>query len=144
MDTLRISIERARLAFEGLKDAEKSIHQVMTAKYVNDSAQTKLKKLEKSLLDSIQGLKLLFMLPEDYRPYEEATIRLMDHLQTANGLIESSQDPGKNCSVALATAQKETNRVVQRVNAWFGTEYQNFLKKVAEEQLAPLKSYPQW
>jgi hypothetical protein len=37
MDTLRISVERARLAFEGLKEAEKSIGEVLGRKYVNDS-----------------------------------------------------------------------------------------------------------
>jgi len=37
-------------------------------------------------------------LPADFRPYEEATIRLMDHLQTAYGLIESNEMPGENCT----------------------------------------------
>jgi len=144
IDTLRISVERARLAFEGLKDAQKSIAQVMGSKYINDSAIAKLKKLEKPLLDSIAALKLLYMLPEDYRPYEEATVRLMDHLQTANGLIEGNENPGENCMVALKTAQRETNLVVARINAFMAKDYAAFLKLVSAEQLAPLKLYPSW
>ncbi len=144
MDTLRLSVERARLAFEGLKDAEKIIAQVMGTKYVNDSFVSRLKKLERPLLDSIAALKLLYMLPEDYRPYEEATVRLMDHLQTANGLIEGNEMPGENSLVALKTAQRETNRVVARINAFMSKDYAAFLKLVLAEQIAPLKQYPSW
>jgi hypothetical protein len=144
MDTLRISVERARLAFEGLKEAEKSIGEVLGRKYVNDSFVSRLKKLEKPLLDSIAALKLLYMLPEDYRPYEEATVRLMDHLQTANGLIEGNEMPGENCLAALRTAQRETNRVVGRINAYMSKDYAAFLKLVLAEQIAPLKQYPSW
>jgi hypothetical protein len=144
MDTLRISVERARLAFEGLKEAEKSIGEVLGRKYVNDSFVSRLKKLEKPLLDSIAALKLLYMLPEDYRPYEEATVRLMDHLQTANGLIEGNEMPGENCLAALKTAQRETNRVVGRINAFMSKDYAAFLKLVLAEQIAPLKQYPNW
>jgi hypothetical protein len=144
MDTLRISVERARLAFEGLKEAEKSIGEVLGRKYVNDSFVSRLKKLEKPLLDSIAALKLLYMLPEDYRPYEEATVRLMDHLQTANGLIEGNEMPGENCLAALRTAQRETNRVVGRINAFMSKDYAAFLKWVLAEQIAPLKQYPSW
>jgi hypothetical protein len=144
MDTLRTSVERARLAFEGLKEAEKSIGEVLGRKYVNDSFVSQLKKLEKPLLDSIAALKLLYMLPEDYRPYEEATVRLMDHLQTANGLIEGNEMPGENCLAALKTAQRETNRVVGRINAFMSKDYAAFLKLVLAEQIAPLKQYPNW
>lgn len=144
MDTLQISVERARLAFEGLKDAEKSIAQVLGMKYINDSAIAQLKKLEKPLLDSIAALKLLYMLPEDYRPYEEATVRLMDHLQTANGLIEGNEMPGENSLVALKTAQRETNRVVGRINAFMAKDYAAFVKLVLAEQIVPLKILPNW
>jgi hypothetical protein len=144
MDTLRVSVERARLAFEGLKDAEKAIAQAMGTKYVNDSFVSRMKKLEKPLLDSIVALKLLYMLPEDYRPYEEATVRLIDHLQAANGLIEGNEMPGENCLAALRTAQRETNRVVGRINAFMSRDYASFLKLVQAEQIAPLKQYPTW
>jgi hypothetical protein len=138
LDTLKKTIERARLAFEGLKDAEKNIALYAGQKYVNDSAVAKLKKLEKPLLDSIYTLKLLYMLPADFRPYEEATVRLMDHLQGAYGLIESNEMPGENCTVALKTAQMETDRVVKRINAFMAKDYAVFVKAVSAETFAPL------
>lgn len=141
MDTLSVSVERARLAFEALKDAEKAIAQVKVTKYMNDSFMSRFKKLEKPLLDSIAALKLLYMLPEDFRPYEEATVRLMDYLQTASGLIEGNEMPGENCLAALRTAQRETNRVVGRVNAFMSKEYNSFVKMVLAEQVVPLKEY---
>ncbi len=42
----------------------------------------------------------------------------MDHLQTAYGLIEGNEMPGENCAVALKTAQRETDLVVKRINAF--------------------------
>jgi len=120
LDTLKKTVERARLAFEGLKEAEKAIGIWVNQKYLSDSAAAKLRNLEKPLLDSLAALKLLYMLPADFRPYEEATIRLMDHLQTAYGLIESNEMPGENCAVALRTAQKETDLVVKRIKCVHG------------------------
>jgi photosystem II stability/assembly factor-like uncharacterized protein len=138
LDTLKKTIERARLAFEGLKEAEKNIALYTGHKYMSDSAVSKLKKLEKPLLDSIYTLKLLYMLPADFRPYEEATVRLMDHLQGAYGLIESNEMPGENCAVALKMAQIETNKVVNRINAFIAKDYAVFVKAVSAETFAPL------
>lgn len=138
IDTLKITVERARLTFEAIKDAQKSIDLALVAKYVNDSALSRLKKLEKPLKDSVDQLKLLYMLPADYRPYEEATIRLMDHLGAANELIESSEMPGNNCEIALKTAQIETDKVVRRINHWLMNQYQLFLDEVAKETVAPI------
>ncbi|MFM7638133.1 MAG: hypothetical protein ACKO67_00220, partial [Bacteroidota bacterium] len=138
LDTLKKTVERARLAFEGLKEAEKAIGIWVNQKYLSDSAAAKLRNLEKPLLDSLAALKLLYMLPADFRPYEEATIRLMDHLQTAYGLIESNEMPGENCAVALRTAQKETDLVVKRINAFMAKDYALFVKAVTAESIAPI------
>lgn len=138
MDTLKMSIQRARLAFEDLKNAEKEIDQVFAAKYQDDSAIAHLRKFQQSLKDSISNLKLCYMLPSDYRPYEEATIRLMDRLQTAYLLIEGNDMPAENCEFALKTAQRETLSVLQKVNYFFENQFQLFLDAVGEENIAPL------
>ncbi len=144
LDTLKKTIERARLAFEGLKEAEKNVPQWVNQKYVSDSAESKLRKFERPLLDSIAALKLLYMLPADYRPYEEATIRLMDHLQTAYGLIEGNEMPGENCAVALKTAQRETDLVVKRINAFMLKDYSAFVKAVSAQSILPLLDIHGW
>jgi hypothetical protein len=144
LDTLKKTIERARLAFEGLKEAEKNVGVWVNQKYVSDSAESKLRKFERPLLDSIAALKLLYMLPADYRPYEEATIRLMDHLQTAYGLIEGNEMPGENCAVALKTAQRETDLVVKRINAFMLKDYSAFVKAVSAQSILPLLDIHGW
>jgi hypothetical protein len=144
LDTLKKSVERARLAFEGLKDAEKSVGLWLNHKYISDSANAQLRKFEKPLLDSIAALKLLYMLPADYRPYEEATVRLMDHLQVAYGLIESNEMPGENCVVALRTAQRETDLVVKRINAFMAKDYAAFVKAVSVQTIQPLLDIHGW
>jgi len=45
---------------------------------------------------------------------------------------------------ALRTAQRETNRVVGRINVFMSKDYAAFLKWVLAEQIAPLKQYPSW
>jgi hypothetical protein len=144
LDTLKKTIERARLAFEGLKEAEKNVGIWVNQKYVSDSAESKLRKFERPLLDSIAAFKLLYMLPADYRPYEEATIRLMDHLQTAYGLIEGNEMPGENCAVALKTAQRETDLVVKRINAFMLKDYSAFVKAVSAQSILPLLDIHGW
>jgi hypothetical protein len=144
LDTLKKTIERARLAFEGLKEVEKTVGVWMNQKYLSDSAESKLRKFERPLLDSVATLKLLYMLPADFRPYEEATIRLMDHLQTAYGLIESNEMPGENCAVALKTAQRETDLVVKRINAFMLKDYSAFVKAVTSQAIAPLIEIRGW
>ncbi|NBU03784.1 MAG: hypothetical protein EBT60_05690 [Bacteroidetes bacterium] len=144
LDTLKKTIERARLAFEGLKEVEKTVGVWVNQKYLSDSAEAKLKKFERPLLDSVAALKLLYMLPADFRPYEEATIRLMDHLQTAYGLIESNEMPGENCVVALKTAQRETDLVVKRINAFMLKDYSAFVKAVTSQAIAPLIEIRGW
>ncbi|MFM2300104.1 MAG: hypothetical protein RIR98_1712, partial [Bacteroidota bacterium] len=102
------------------------------------------RKFEKPLLDSIAALKLLYMLPADFRPYEEATIRLMDHLQTAYGLVESNEMPGDNCWIAVKTAQRETDAVVKRINAFMAKDYAAFVKAVSTQTIAPLLDIHGW
>jgi hypothetical protein len=68
----------------------------------------------------------------------------MDHLQTANGLIEGNEMPGENCLAALRTAQRETNRVVGRINAYMSKDYAAFLKLVLAEQIVPFRFLPNW
>lgn len=144
LDTLEKTIERARLAFEGLKEIEIGIGNLMGSRFANDSAVSGFRKYERPLLDSIAVLKLLYMLPANFRPYEEATTRLMDHLQTAYSLIESNEVPGENCELALKTAQKETNIVVERVNLLIRNQYAEFVKIASGEIFLPFKQYSGW
>jgi len=126
-DTLAQSVSRANKAFEALKEAEKMIPKVTGAKYVSDSINAELKKLQQPLLDSISALKLLYMLPDGYRFYEEATVRLMDHLGTASGLLGGNDEMNDNAIVAIKNAQRETDKVLKRINSFFVKQYTPFV-----------------
>lgn len=128
MDTLAVEINRSREAFEALKGAEKAIEFAVNAKYANDSINAELKKFQQPLLDSIAQLKLLFMLPDGYRFYEEATVRLMDVIGNASGLLEGCAYVNENVKVSVRNAQRETQKVMGKVNNFFLLDYAKFVE----------------
>jgi hypothetical protein len=133
MDRLKASAERAHKAFEGLKEAEKTMEIVLKTRYSDDSASSRLKKLSGPLKDSITALKDLFMLREDFKGYEDVSVRLNDRLGAAAGSIGSARIPGGNAESALKTAEKETAIITNRVNAFFNKEWAAF-KDAAEKE----------
>ena len=145
MDTLAVEINRSREAFEALKNAEKMIEKAVNAKYSNDSINTQLKKYQQPLLDSIAAIKLLFMLPDGYRFYEEATVRLMDVIGNASGLLDGCAKVNENVKISVKNAQRETQKVMEKVNGFFASDYAKFValanaqKQYLEEIKQPQK-----
>jgi photosystem II stability/assembly factor-like uncharacterized protein len=133
-DTLAVSVRRANKAFEALKEAEKMIAKVTSANYTNDSINAELKKLQQPLLDSISTLKLLYMLPEGYRFYEDATIRLNDHLGAAAGLLGGNDAVTENVILSIRNAQRQTDKVLARVNTFFAKQYSPFVNLANSKQ----------
>lgn len=130
---------RSSRAFEALKEAEKTIEMVLTARYADDSAVTRLKKLSDPLKDSISALKELFMLPASFKGYEEATIRLSDRLEAAMGYISSMEQPAGNAEISVSNAENEAIRVLNRVNAFFQNQWAGFRKAADKEKLQPFR-----
>jgi hypothetical protein len=106
---------------------------VLKTRYSDDSASSRLKKLSGPLKDSITALKDLFMLREDFKGYEDVSVRLNDRLGAAAGSIGSARIPGGNAESALKTAEKETAIITNRVNAFFNKEWAAF-KDAAEKE----------
>jgi hypothetical protein len=52
--------------------------------------------------------------------------------------------PGENCAVALKTAQRETDLVVKRINAFMLKDYSAFVKAVTSQAIAPLIEIRGW
>jgi len=111
------SAQRGYELFEGLKSAEKQSQQWLSQSFVSDSAQAKLSKAFQPLKDSIAALKDCFMLPADYRPYEEATLRLNDRYESAISLL--SGDGMENAEWALGNLERHLDAVAKRANAFF-------------------------
>jgi hypothetical protein len=98
-----------------------------------------LKKLTEPLKDSIAVLKDLFMLREDFRGYEDVSVRLNEQLGAASGSISSARIPGTNAETALQTAERETARITARVNAFFAKHWTAFREETLKEKTRPFK-----
>jgi hypothetical protein len=136
---LKVTTERAFKAFEALKEAEKSIEMTTGARYADDSAAARIKKLSGPLKDSVSKLKDLFIIRQDFRGYEDVSVRLNDRLGAAAGYIESNEYPGKNAEVSLQNAESETDRILKRVNRFFDNSWKPFRESVEKEKIKLFK-----
>lgn len=132
MERLKTSSEKAYKAYEGLKEAEKTLDIVLKTRYEDDSTIVRLKKLVEPVKDSIAVLKDLFMLRADFRGYEDVSVRLNEQLGAAASGISSARIPGVNAETALQTAERETARITARVNTFFAKQWIAF-RLTAEE-----------
>jgi len=130
---------RAYQAFEAIKSAEKSLgitREVMN--FATDSLKEQIQKEARKLQDSLQQFKALFMLPSDFRGYEDVTVRLNNLLYEAYGYIMNAEVyPGRNAIDAVRIAGAETDRICGRLNAFFEGPWAQF-KKSVEQNRAPL------
>lgn len=131
-------VKTAYLSFEALKDAERSLEALGRLHYESDSLKQRIAKENKQISDSLAQLKLKYMLTEGYRYYEEATIRLNDHLYNAAGLLNGSPQVTENVRVAVKNAKRETEKVVGEVRSYLNGTVKPFLKK-AESQSDKIK-----
>ncbi|MBL7812643.1 MAG: hypothetical protein JNL57_10510 [Bacteroidetes bacterium] len=136
---LKTAAGKAEKSFEGLKEAEKTLDMVTNARYADDSANTRLKKLAEPLRDSLKTLKWLYMLPADFRGYEDVSVHLMNWLADAAGLIESSAAPSGNAETAVSLAEAETTKTIARVNAFFAGPWLKWKEAVEKEKMKPFK-----
>jgi hypothetical protein len=130
---------RAHEAYEGIKNAEKSLLVIREAmNFAPDSLKEQLQKEGKKLSDSLQQFKALFMLPADFRGYEDVTVRLNNLLYEAYGYVMNAEAyPGRNALDAIRIAADETDRICGRLNVFFEGSWNQFRKRV-EQNRAPL------
>ena len=138
-ERLKTIADRSYKAYEALKEAEKTMDIVLKTRYADDSASNRLKKLSGPVKDSLAVLKDLFILREDFRGYEDVSVRLNDRLYAAAASIGSARIPGGNAETALQIAEKETGRVVTRVNAYFNKDWKAFREAAEKEKTRPFK-----
>jgi hypothetical protein len=136
---LKTTVDRAYKAYEGLKEAEKTMQTVLGMRYADDSAAVRLKKLSGKLKDSLEVLKDLFIIRADFRGYEDVSVRLNDRLYAAAGYISSAQMPGENAEVSLRNAIQATDAITKRVNAFFEKEWKAFREEAEKEKTRPFK-----
>ena len=122
-------VQLAYSSFEALKEAERSLETMGKLQFESDTLKQRYLKESKKITDSLAQLKLKYMLEEGYRFYEDATIRLNDHLYNAAGLLNGSEQVTENVQVAIDNAKKQTDKVTSEVRNYLNGTVKPFLKK---------------
>ena len=107
-----------------------------------DSVKTAVSKLSKSMKDSILNLQKLFMTPVGAKGIVRTAGVLQDAIFRAMSMLNSS--PGKpqgNAMTALNQAKKQTNTILEKVNAFFEKDWKAYQDKVEVMKYSLFKKY---
>lgn len=128
-------VNKAFEAYEGLKTMEQNINKISEYKWQNDTFKVHFDRIKKASNDSIILLKNLFMMPDEITYYEEATVRLNNLLELANGLIFQSSDINNNAKIAVQNAKIETEKICNRINNFVSTTWNPLMERVKKETI---------
>jgi hypothetical protein len=101
------------------------------SKKFGDSIKLEIAQINKS----IDSLKNRFMLPEGYRYYEESTLRLMDILGEAGGLLRSSIELNQNTANAIENARIATDKISDEIRDFIQNRYQPFMGRLNSDKV---------
>lgn len=132
---LKNTINSAYQMFESLKKWEQELQLLEKIELMDDSAKKLINKKMKPLQDSIKSLKLLFMLPADYRPYEDVTVRLNEVLSNAYSLVTNTDQIGNNAMNAILFAEQFTKSIENRIRSFYNSQYLPLQELVAKQQV---------
>ncbi len=113
--------------FESLKTMETNLKTLDKLHFATDFIKDETLESSVEMKSFIDSVKLLFMLPKGYRYYEEATVRLIDDLQTAWSLLRSSDSPGENVEIAIRNAKARTKEMAELIHSFKESKYQPFI-----------------
>ena len=131
--------------FERLKEAKKTI-ELVNSQMVNapDSVKTEIKKLGKSLTDSISQIQYLFTSPRDAKGIQRRDDRINSYLFTAAGYINDSPgEPSQMAQFATAKAEEKVKDALIKLNAFFEIDWKDYRTKVEAAQTPIFKNYEQ-
>ena len=144
MSDFRKLIEKTTLAFNRLKEADKTVGLVeaQLAQTAPDSVKKDMAKVGKSLKDSILTIQKMFMAPRDAKGIVHTSDALMDDVFKAMQLLGTS--PGKpqgNAMIAMNLAKKHVGEVLSKVNKFFETDWKKYQDKVESVKYSLFKKY---
>ena len=131
--------------FERLKESKKTI-KLVNDQMVNapDSIKTEIKKLGKSLTDSISQLQYLFTSPRDAKGIQRRDDRINSYLFTAAGYIyDSLGKPSQMAQYSTAKAEEKITDALIKLNAFFEIDWKDYRAKVEAAQTPIFKDYKQ-
>jgi photosystem II stability/assembly factor-like uncharacterized protein len=125
-------VAKAADAFGRLQNAQKTIKRVNTIlETLPDSTQKEMKKLGKSLQDSIAQLEELYMQPEDFKGIRRSSGLLNSTLYGVYSYMEAQDGElapmGKQ---QLSQAREQTDEVVGKIERFFEADFAEYRKKV--------------
>ncbi len=131
--------------FERLKEAKKTIG-LVNDQMVNapDSVKTEIKKIGKSLTDSISQIQHLFTSPRDAKGIQRRDDRINSYLFTAAGYIyDSPGEPSQMAQFATTKAEEKVKDALIKLNAFFEIDWKDYRTKVEAAQTPVFKNYKQ-
>jgi photosystem II stability/assembly factor-like uncharacterized protein len=136
-------VEKATDAFNQLKQAKKTI-KLVDDQMINaaDSTKKEIKKLGKSMQDSITNLQNLFTDEPGLKGIQRNPNTLNGHLSTASRYIRASEGaPGQMARFAIAKAENEATEVITKVNKFFDGDWKDYRAKVEAAQRPLFKDF---
>ncbi len=136
-------VRKATMAFDRLKSAKKTI-KLVNEQLVNapDSTKKEIKKLGKSVQDSISMLQGLFTDKPDLKGIQRNPNTLNRHLFSASGYIRASDGPPNQMArFATKKAEKEAKIVIDKVNAFFEKDWAAYQEEVEKVKYSLFKTY---
>jgi len=136
-------VEKASAGFGQLQEAEKTIARVHTAlETLPDSTQKEIKKLGKSLQDSIDRLEELYMLPEDFKGIRRSTGKLNSTLNRTGGYLSDLEGPiTQGAEIMLDQARQQTGEVLEQIHRFMTNDWTEYRQKVEALDFSLFKPY---
>ncbi|HMQ47962.1 MAG TPA: hypothetical protein PKA00_11260 [Saprospiraceae bacterium] len=136
-------VEKASAGFEALREAKKTINRVNeTLANAPDSLQKDMRKLGKSLQDSIAQLEELYMLPADFKGIRRSTDKLNSAFYTIdNYLVAEKGIISPSGNTLLEQTRTQTQAVLDKVNAFFANDFAPYQQKVESIPISLFKPF---
>ncbi len=137
------TVEKATKAYDRLREAEKTLRLVEDQlANVPDSTKKEVLKMGKTLRDSIGVLKEAFFQQKEGKGIQRNPENLNARFWTAFSYLQPGEVmPNQNARIAMASAQLETDKVVERINALFEGPWKEFRVKAEAVKYSLFKDY---
>lgn len=144
MKDLRKMVEKSTLAFNRLKEADKTIGLVeaQLAQNAPDSTKKDIAKIGKALKDSILSIQKLYLGPKESKGIVRVNDAWNNDIYKAMYMVGSSMGkPEENALITVKQAKEHTERLLNKVNQFFDTDWKKYKDKVEGIKYSLFKKY---
>ena len=139
-------VEVATEGFSRLREARKTIKLVDgQLGQVPDSTKQEIVKLGKSMVDSIQKLEDLYMLPQGLKGIQRTPDVINNYLYTASSYLRSSDwsrgEASQMATYAVEQAREKVDEAIAEINTFFAEDWKAYQEKVESIPRPIFKEY---